>query len=640
MKVKNSTLKIIVYGKTALDDIIYINESLKKKEFYKNNVDKLEYSTTFDNITNFEYITFQTEIKAQANESIKNLLIEHFKNENLMKVEEEIKKVQYKFKESNIEEINEILTDVLSKVKRFNDILIIIVDNLLDEDSKLAFDYFHKISENKSQQPFMLFLTKNDNNPKILDLFQYITNTFFDKRNLFAFKYPTNTEEIEKIKDFFYKCFNYYNEIGNIKTNQPKKTFDILLCGRKGTGKSTFVNQILEEKVAKESSGLSRTFKINSYNHPKYPFRIFDTPGWGNEGADIILKKLLQNENFIEKISYNFELILIFFDCKINSFIHIEIDIIRYLLENRKKIIFVLNEFGTLSKKEKYRLISIFKDSISTIIHTFDKNIFLNTDEIFSNIVLIKLHQSFIECDDEDDDEDQKIIIKQCYGMDDLFNKINDIFKIHLISINELKCACDFNELIKSISKYYLLNQVQRIEEILINIKINCSKIILSYSKEDFYVLFLKDTRRKELLIEINKQFNNKPIKDIDKLYSELDNQINYITDKKIIISEFFESIARFRGYFEIGNFDFNAYFYNEHTLLIGAIYLKRFETELGYFDEKTNIYLENLSSALNESIHDFRYLSNDWKEIYKCLRLHKSHKEWVNRYFVVEKYK
>ena len=77
--------------------------------------------------------------------------------------------------------------------------------------------------------------------------------------------------------------------------------------------------------------------------------------------------------------------------------------------------------------------------------------------------------------------------------------------------------------------------------------KIECLKLILSYSKEDFYVLLLKNKRRKELLCKINEIFGGKKIEDIDVLYSEINDEINHLENKnniiiliKLIISKLF----------------------------------------------------------------------------------------------------
>ena len=90
------------------------------------------------------------------------------------------------------------------------------------------FKNFHKLKQNNH---LILFLIKKDNNPKIFDLFQFITNEFFDKRNVYAFKFPRNEEEIEKINNFFIKCINYYHEIDN-NINDQLNTSNILLCGQ------------------------------------------------------------------------------------------------------------------------------------------------------------------------------------------------------------------------------------------------------------------------------------------------------------------------------------------------------------------------------------------------------------------------
>ena len=106
--------------------------------------------------------------------------------------------------------------------------------------------------------------------------------------------------------------------------------------------------------------------------------------------------------------------------------------------------------------------------------------------------------------------------------------------------------------------------------------------------------------------------------------------------DKEKIIKDFFESIKRFKEPFKIAGFDFNAYWYNEYTLLIGAIFLKEFEIDYGEYDEKCKNYIKQLSESLNKAIDGFQDLSKEWEETYASLKAHKSDKEWVNRYFLM----
>lgn len=50
------------------------------------------------------------------------------------------------------------------------------------------------------------------------------------------------------------KCINYYHGIGTFKLNMSH-SFNILICGPAGVGKSSFINQFLQEKQAKEGEG-------------------------------------------------------------------------------------------------------------------------------------------------------------------------------------------------------------------------------------------------------------------------------------------------------------------------------------------------------------------------------------------------
>ena len=105
-----------------------------------------------------------------------------------------------------IDVLNEIISEILSQKRTFYDVLVIFVDNLLDEDSKLAFKYFQEISQNNIQQPFISFLTKKENNPNILDLFQFITNNLLIKEMSFH----SNILQIQKKeKIFIYFLINF-----------------------------------------------------------------------------------------------------------------------------------------------------------------------------------------------------------------------------------------------------------------------------------------------------------------------------------------------------------------------------------------------------------------------------------------------
>ena len=65
------------------------------------------------------------------------------------------------------------------------------MNNLLDKESKIFFNYFEKFSSIKSKQPFILYITKNEDNPNVEQLYSLKINEYFDKRGLFVLKYPS-----------------------------------------------------------------------------------------------------------------------------------------------------------------------------------------------------------------------------------------------------------------------------------------------------------------------------------------------------------------------------------------------------------------------------------------------------------------
>ena len=429
---------------------------------------------------------------------------------------------------------------------------------------------------------------------------------------------------------------NYYHEIGNIGIINRNQTFNILICGPAGVGKSSFINQFLQEKIAKEGEGLAVTHEITSYFHPIYPIRIFDTPGFEDDHTVQMVQKTIEKfEQDIKDSKNHFDLILYFNQLKERTLLSSEIFLLRHLISQRKKMIIVLNDHGKNNPKERKRLTSIFQDSLKQVINPM--KLFESSNEILNNIIVVNLRQSVEEEDDSEEEEKINIKIKQTYGMDLIFKKIYEMFEKHKISISEIEIAKDVREMQERIKKYDLLSNIQKIEDIYINIKIDSSKLILSYSKFDWFIIFFRDKRRKELLQEINKMNKGDEISNINDFYDQIKKEIQLNENKSAFIKEFFSSIERFRGVFATNGFDFNAYFYNEYTLLVGYTLLKKFEKEYGQYDEKSKHFLRELCSSLNQAIDGFLELSKDWENTYKALKAHKSDKIWINKYFIVE---
>ena len=59
-----------------------------------------------------------------------------------------------------------------------------------------------------------------------------------------------------------------------------KNSPNILICGKSGVGKSTLINNIFREEIAKTGVGTSITKEIKKYKKDNVPVNIYDTPGF------------------------------------------------------------------------------------------------------------------------------------------------------------------------------------------------------------------------------------------------------------------------------------------------------------------------------------------------------------------------
>ena len=361
--------------------------------------------------------------------------------------------------------------------------ILIFFENLnLPETIKKIFDKFYK-------EPIFVVIYTSEDIQEIkkkintqLNKLNCLKKPFVDIDNFYIYK--NDNENHKKILLPLLRVFSYYNQLGdgffkdisymNLKINgfdeefkylNNTHYFNILLCGKIGTGKSTFINKIMGEKKAFTLKTISSgTYRDNYYIHKKYPIKIIDVCGFaeGNEGKDnyekmnAIYNKNLDNViidqslsdifDFYEDKRNNIHLLLYFniYDDKYDVF-QGEMPVIIEAIEKKIPIFFIVNKCPD----------DIFEEDNEELIN--------DLKEIINDARKGKIYQCF---------DTYFINCLNCNGFDKLLEGIFAKFEKYIINENDLKMIQNVNikeEYFKSMFKdyfffgniepqYYLLN--------------------------------------------------------------------------------------------------------------------------------------------------------------------------------------
>ena len=233
--------------------------------------------------------------------------------------------------------------------------------------------------------------------------------------------YFNNIGDIFSILDEMIRGYNFYN---NKMRNRTKfvSTFNILVLGRPGSGKSTLINLLLNKRKAREGIGESVTKVISKYVHDKYPITLEDTPGFED---DYDLKKMidfLSKSNDIFKGGKN------------------EFHLVLYLINSSNERTFIGEEVQLIDFIEKQMKIPIF------FVCTRSKNKEYSKD--FEEVVKMNLWQNFGE----------------------KTNLVNNIYCCHLLNEKDgVYKRFGIDELLKGIQSYFIKEIEKKEKELLTN---------------------------------------------------------------------------------------------------------------------------------------------------------------------------
>ena len=435
----------------------------------------------------------------------------------------------------------------------------------------------------------------------IFDLYFFLINSWLYYNNLGDnFEFGSH---LGKNSNEFLKIIN--NEKKNFNMNSHVGLFNIIVLGRPGTGKSTLINILSNQKRSLEGRGESVTKKMIKYIIKDYNISLYDTPGFEldkdiNEIIKFInnvQKHLIQRKNQINMAFY-----LITEGAR--DFYDNEKKILKILMENNIPIFFLLTFSRDLEKGQEFK--EIVEINLRRTLKLLDKNkgmTYYNKQiKVFPvhlldendgscynfgiKTVMEAAFDKFKHCIIEEDDLDCLNVIRDDYqkeNSDDKPNRINEVF--NLLEGKEIyKYFKDIDDIL-SLS----INQSELVISHYSNISIFLGLLIIVPSL--FYMERLKTNLLKGIIDNFKKVIDDKEKEEL------IQNNLKEIKDYSIIGS----NIPVFNACYNYNNIrDF------------GNKYKKMFTEEL------KNAGIDGLSKFIKEFILCYNNAINGLKEIGK----------------------
>ena len=186
---------------------------------------------------------------------------------------------------------------------------------------------------------------------------------------------PVNEDNIIEQLINIIEVTSYCNELGD-EIGFPKKlineqlmdkdsqlmikysfTFNILVCGKPGSGKSLLINRILGKLKCHSGKGTaSLTFHVVKYIHESLPIIIYDTPGFQNPSDIERVKQLINEKNkTLNEEKNKIHCVLYCMNTSAErTFIPGEISFLKWLLDQGLDIFFVATHARTKENSNDY----------------------------------------------------------------------------------------------------------------------------------------------------------------------------------------------------------------------------------------------------------------------------------------------
>ena len=351
--------------------------------------------------------------------------------------------------------------------------------------------------------------------------------------------------------------YNYYYQIQEERIQQ--KTLNIMVCGKKGTGKTYLINELLFENRAL-SKDFNYTSKITSYEHKLFPIVFYDFPGFTNNED----KGMAVTTNYISKFNEEYQ--------NMKNKIHIifymipndnsrvlqdkEIELIQNLLKTNIPIFFITNRVESNNLKtfkrnaeERMKLIKSSNYTLQELMsHLFIldstnksiKNLLngvlneLNKSKSANDIIIRELSDKMYMDDSKSGLDNRNDNINSSFVIiDSAFDEHKEEIKRNII-LDQMKKSIFFNDYSKTFKN--VQNKINEIIEKIQNDS-NTHLIPLLTAKKDLIKLFNElKSEFKEFLSEEKMKENFPSLNDISEIDLD-DNSIGLIIDAIICFS-------------------------------------------------------------------------------------------------------